>query len=129
MRRLVVLCLVLAMIALGGSSPTTNAQTGGACNQSLAVNTAASGTATLVSGVASQVVHVCGYQITGDTASMTITIKSGTTSLTGAMLVPANGPLTYGNGGATVIYGVGGSGLSVVASTGSATGVITIGQF
>ena len=98
------------------------------CDQAVAVTAPGAASTIVVTSVGNQTVYVCGLLLTGDTAATAVQLMSNSTALTGVMLTPANGPLSYGNGGAIVVRGIANGNLAVSAAVGKATGVITFGQ-
>ena len=99
------------------------------CDQSVVITAAAAASATVAPAVDGRTIYVCGYNLTGNTAATGIQFQTGTTNLTGVMLTGQYGNLSYGNGGAIILRGNYGATVTVAATTGAVTGVVTFGQY
>lgn len=118
-RFLVLLFLILVLSGLG--------QAQSICNQSAVINVSAGSTGTLVAAVPGVTVYVCGFLITGNTAATGAQFQTGSTNLTGVMLMPVNGNLSYSGYGQIFQSTVGGT-ISLAATTGAVTGVLSFRQ-
>lgn len=98
------------------------------CDTTISMTIAAAATGTVTQAIAGATPYICAYQLTGDTAATGIQFKASGTALTGAMLTPANGNLTAGNGIGIIIPGVQGATITVTASTGAVTGWVRFGN-
>lgn len=119
MRKAIFLALLLAFAQL---APAQNF-----CDQSVAVTAPAGANTEVIAASANQTVYICGFILTANTASTAVQFMSGTTSKSGIMLTPANGPLAYGDGNAILVRGVSSANFAVSAAVGAVTGIITFG--
>ena len=101
-----------------------------ACDKSASVATTAGNTTRVITAVAGQQIHICGFLL-DISATGTVEVTSGTGStcttpatLTGAMGLTANSTISHGSGLGQVAVAATAKDVCVAAVTGNATGVI-----
>lgn len=103
------------------------------CPSSAVVNVAAAATTQLVALAASQIIRVCSFVITGDTAATTATFVYGTgancgtgqVALTGAMRMVDEGSLAISGANGSLFRTAASNALCLTAATGAVTGFVT----
>ncbi len=96
-----------------------------ACTLSVAISASAGSTQTLIAAVPGQTFYVCGFVVTGDTAKTGVLFNTGSTAITGTFLLPQYTPLTYGGGAGTVFQSSPGATITMTATTGAVSGVLS----
>lgn len=107
------------------------------CPSSAVINVSAAATTELVALTASQVIRVCSFVISGDTAATTATFVygtgancgSGTTSLTGAMRMPDEGSISATGMNGSLFRTASANALCLTAATGAVTGFVTYAKY
>lgn len=107
------------------------------CPSSASVSVTAAATTQIVALSASTIIRVCSFTITGSAAGTAATWVYGTGSncatgqvaLSGAMLMPANGPISATGMNGSLFRGAAGNALCLTAATGNVTGFVTYAQY
>ena len=107
------------------------------CPSSAVINVAAAATTELVALTASQVIRVCSFVITGDTAATTATFVYGTGSncagspvaLTGAMRMVDEGSISSTGMNGSLFRTASANALCLTAATGAVTGFVTYAKY
>lgn len=107
------------------------------CASSAVVNVSAAATTEIVALTASQVIRVCSFVLTGDTAATTATFVygtgtncgTGTTSLTGAMRMQDEGSISASAANGSLIRTASANALCLTAATGAVTGFVSYAKF
>jgi hypothetical protein len=107
------------------------------CASSAVVNVTAAATTQIVALSASTVIRVCSFTITGSAAATAATWVYGTgancgtgqVAITGAMLMPANGPVSATGMNGSLFRGAAANALCLTAATGNVTGFVTYAQY
>lgn len=107
------------------------------CPSSAVINVAAAATTELVPLTSSQVIRVCSFVITGDTAATTATFvygtgsncASGTTSLTGAMRMVDEGNISLSGMNGSLFRTIASNALCLTAATGTVSGFVTYAKY
>lgn len=97
------------------------------CDKSVVISVTGSNTTTLVAAQPNHAIKVCGFVVTGDVNNTTAQFKSGTTNLTGAIVVGQNG-VSYGGGTGMIFQVPEGAAITLTAGTGSVFGILTFQQ-
>lgn len=107
------------------------------CPSSAVINVAAAATTQLVALASSQIIRVCSFVISGDTAATTATFVygtgancgTGTTSLTGAMRMVDEGNISLTGMNGSLFRTAASNALCLTAATGAVTGFVTYAQY
>lgn len=107
------------------------------CPSSAVINVSAGSTTQLVALASSQIIRVCSFVITGDTAATTATFVygtgsncgTGTTSITGAMRMPDEGSIALSGMNGSLFRTIASNALCLTAATGAVTGFVTYAQY
>ena len=107
------------------------------CPSSAVINVSAAATTELVALSASQIIRVCSFVISGDTAATTATFVygtgancgSGTTSLTGAMRMQDEGSISSTGMNGSLFRTAASNALCLTAATGAVTGFVTYAKY
>ena len=107
------------------------------CPFSAVINVSAAATTQLVALASSQIIRVCSFVISGDTAATTATFVygtgancgTGTTSLTGAMRMPDEGSIALSGMNGSLFRTIASNALCLTAATGAVTGFVTYAQY
>ena len=107
------------------------------CPNTAVINVAAAATTQLVALAASQIIRVCGFTITADTAATTATFVygtgancgTGTTAITGAMRMQDEGNISQVSGNGSVFRTASANALCLTTATGAVTGFVTYAQY
>ena len=118
-----------------GSS--TNADREFTCPSSAVINVSAAATTQLVALQSSQIIRVCSFVISGDTAATTATFVygtgancgTGTTSITGAMRMVDEGNISATGMNGSLFRTIASNALCLTAATGAVTGFVTYAQY
>ena len=97
------------------------------CDRSVSITVSAGASATVASASAFQTVYICSFLLTGNTAATGIQFLTGTAALTGVMLTPVNGPLDHSQD-TFFLFGNYGAAITIAATTGAVTGVVSFAQ-
>lgn len=107
------------------------------CPSSAVINVAAAATTQLVALQSSQIIRVCSFVISGDTAATTATFVYGTgancatgqTALTGAMRMVDEGSISLTGMNGSLFRSATSNALCLTAATGAVTGFVTYAQY
>lgn len=107
------------------------------CPSSAVINVAAAATTQLVALQSSQIIRVCSFVISGDTAATTATFVYGTgsncatgqVSLTGAMRMVDEGNISSTGMNGSLFRTIASNALCLTAATGAVTGFVTYAQY
>lgn len=107
------------------------------CGSSAVINVSAAATTELVALTASQVIRVCSFVISGDTAATTATFVYGTgsncatgqTALTGAMRMVDEGNISSTGMQGSLFRTAASNALCLTAATGAVTGFVTYAKY
>lgn len=107
------------------------------CPSSAVINVSAAATTQLVALASSQIIRVCSFVISGDTAATTATFVygtgancgTGTTSLTGAMRMVDEGNISLTGMNGSLFRTAASNALCLTAATGAVTGFVTYAQY
>lgn len=107
------------------------------CPSSAVINVSAAATTQIVALASSQIIRVCSFVISGDTAATTATFVygtgsncgTGTTSITGAMRLPDEGSIALSGMNGSLFRTIASNALCLTAATGAVTGFVTYAQY
>lgn len=107
------------------------------CPNSAVINVALGTTTQLVALQSSQIIRVCSFVISGDTAATTATFVygtgancgTGTTSITGAMRMQDEGNISSTGMNGSLFRTIASNALCLTAATGAVTGFVTYAQY
>lgn len=107
------------------------------CPSSAVINVAAAATTQLIALASSQIIRVCSFVITGDTAATTATFVYGTgancatgqVALTGAMRMVDEGGISSTGMNGSLFRSIASNALCLTAATGAVTGFVTYAQY